>query len=359
MLAGVELGGTQCVCLIGTGPDDIRAQLTLPTGSDPEATLAHIDRILGGWETQYGPLEGLGIASFGPVDLAPKSPRYGHIVSTTKPGWSHTDVLGRLTRNRRIRVGFNTDVNAAALAERRWGDARDLDDLAYITVGTGVGVGLIVGGRTIFGCNHTELGHLRPVRAAGDSWPGSCVFHGDCVEGLASGPAIAARAGIPAADVPSDDPLWDLVAHALGQLLQAIVLATAPRRILIGGGVLNARPGLLVRLRSQLQASLNGYVGAAEVGGEIDRYVVAPGLGRLAGPPRSPGASGRSLRRRYPRPRSAQGTPARPAYAGRCPPTGLPSTDTRIRLPPFWPFLSGWMTISILSPALSELRFQP
>ena len=284
MLAGVELGGTKCVCLVGTGPNDIRSQLTLPTGSNPEATLTHIDGVLSGWETQYGPLEALGIASFGPVDLAPKSPRYGHIVATTKPGWSNTDVLGRLTRKRRIRVRFNTDVNAAALAERRWGAGRGLDDLAYITVGTGVGVGLIVGGRTIFGCNHTELGHLRPVRAPGDSWSGSCVFHGDCVEGLVSGPAIAARAGIPATAVRADDPLWDFVSHTLGQLLHAIVLTTAPRRILIGGGVMDARPGLLIRLRGELQTSLNGYVGAPEVGTDIDRYVVAPGLGSQAGP---------------------------------------------------------------------------
>lgn len=284
MLAGVELGGTKCVCLVGTGPDDIRSQLTLPTGSDPEATLRSIDRTLAGWETQYGPLEALGIASFGPVDLAPQSPRYGYIVSTTKPGWSDADVLGRLTRNRRIRVGFNTDVNGAALAERRWGAARGLDDLAYITVGTGVGVGLIVGGRTIFGCNHTELGHLRPVRAAGDSWPGSCAFHGDCVEGLVSGPAIAARAGIAAAEVRPDDPLWAFVSHALGQLLHAIVLTTAPRRILIGGGVMDTRPELIIRLRGELQSSLNGYVGAAEVGPDIEQYVVAPGLGSQAGP---------------------------------------------------------------------------
>lgn len=284
MLAGVELGGTKCVCLVGTGPDDIRSQLTLPTGSDPEATLRSIDRTLAGWETRYGPLEALGIASFGPVDLAPQSPRYGYIVSTTKPGWSDTDVLGRLTRNRRIRVGFNTDVNGAALAERRWGAARGLDDLAYITVGTGVGVGLIVGGRTIFGCNHTELGHLRPVRAAGDSWPGSCAFHGDCVEGLVSGPAIAARAGIAAAEVGPDDPLWDFVSHALGQLLHAIVLTSAPRRILIGGGVMDTRPEIIIRLRGELQTSLNGYVGAAEVGRDIEQYVVAPGLGSQAGP---------------------------------------------------------------------------
>ncbi len=134
-------------------------------------------------------------------------------------------------------MGFDTDVNGAALAEGRWGAARDLADFAYITVGTGVGVGLVAGGRLVHGFGHPELGHIRIARAAGDDWPGACTFHGDCVEGLASGAAIAARTGMPAEQVPAASPVWDLVAHALSQLAHTIVLATAPRRILIGGGV--------------------------------------------------------------------------------------------------------------------------
>ncbi len=272
------------MCLIGTGPDDIRAQTSIATGSNPAATLGRIESLLNDWQAQYGTVHALGIASFGPIDLSRRSPTYGFITSTVKPGWSHTDIVGRLTRGRVARVGFNTDVNGAALAEKRWGAARGLEDFAYITVGTGVGVGLVVGGRTVFGCNHTELGHMRVVRAPGDQWPGVCVFHGDCVEGLASGPAIAARAGVPANEAPSGGPVWDLAAHALAQLLHSVVLATAPQRIFIGGGVIEARPGLMLQLRRRLRDSLNGYLEIEELGAGIDRYIVAPGLGSLAGP---------------------------------------------------------------------------
>ena len=284
LLAGVELGGTKCVCLIGTGPGDIRAQTSLATGNDPGATLERIDRILGEWQAVHGCVQALGIASFGPLNLSRGSPTYGFITSTVKPGWSHTDVVGRLTRDRPVCVGFDTDVNGAALAEQRWGAARGLGEFAYVTVGTGVGVGLVVRGQTVFGCNHPELGHVRVARAPGDVWPGICRYHLDCVEGLASGPAIAARAGLPPPEIPSDSPVWELAAHALGQLLHTVVLATAPRRIFVGGGVMEARPGLLIQVRRRLRESLNGYLGLDELTEGIDRYVVPPGLGPLAGP---------------------------------------------------------------------------
>jgi fructokinase len=284
LLGAVELGGTKCVCLIGTGPDDIRAQTSIPTGDSSVATLARIRATLDDFERQHGAARALGIASFGPIDLSRRSAGYGCILSTPKPGWAHTDLLGPLSGGRALQVGFDTDVNGAALAERRWGAGRGLDDLAYITVGTGIGAGLIVGGRTVFGCNHTELGHIRVVRAPGDRWPGVCPFHGDCVEGLASGPAIAARAGMPAANLPADHPAWDLAAHALAQLLHTIVLATAPKRILVGGGVATGHPALLARVRQKLRESLNGYLEIDEVGSGIDQYVIAPGLGALAGP---------------------------------------------------------------------------
>jgi fructokinase len=284
LLCGVELGGSKCVCLIGTGPDDIAAQVTVPTGSDPGATLKQIEEILRSWKGIYGSFSALGLASFGPLDLRADSPTFGHITSTVKPGWSGTDVVGRLSRDLSVPIGFNTDVNSAALAESRWGHARGLADFAYITVGTGVGVGLVVGGKPVFGCNHTELGHMRIVRRQGDMWPGICHFHGDCVEGLASGPAIAARTGISAEKVSDDSPVWELVAHALAQLLHTIVLATAPRCILIGGGVFQARPQMFERVRRLLVESLNGYLDLENLTGEIARYVVPPGLGALAGP---------------------------------------------------------------------------
>jgi len=284
VLGGVELGGTKCVCLVGTGPGYIRAQTSIPTGDNSAATLARIRVTLDDLERKHGALSALGIASFGPIDLSRRSPTYGSILSTPKPGWSHTDLLGPLSRGGVVRVGFDTDVNGAALAEKRWGAAQGIDDLAYITIGTGIGVGLIVRGRTVFGCNHTELGHVRIARAPGDTWPGICPFHGDCVEGLASGPAIAARAGMPATDVPADHPAWDLAAHALAQLLHTIVVATAPKRILIGGGVTTGRPALLTVVRQKLRDSLNGYLELDELRSGIDQYIIAPGLGALAGP---------------------------------------------------------------------------
>jgi fructokinase len=284
LLGGIELGGTKCVCLIGTGPDDIRAQISIPTGGDANVTLDRIEAILQDWKTVHGPIAALGIASFGPVELNRTSSRYGFITSTAKPGWRNTDVARRLAKLFPIPVGFDTDVNGAALAEGRWGAARHLADFAYVTVGTGVGVGLVVDGRPAYGFSHSELGHIRIVRKSGDHWGGSCEFHGDCVEGLASGVAIAARAGLPANQIPQNSPVWELVAHALAQLLHTIVLATAPRRILIGGGVAEARPELLAGVRRQLVDSLNGYLKLDELAGGIDGYAVPPGLGSLAGP---------------------------------------------------------------------------
>ncbi|HWG67906.1 MAG TPA: ROK family protein [Steroidobacteraceae bacterium] len=284
LLCGVELGGTKCVCLIGTGPHDIRAQTSIPTGEDAEATLSRIETILRDWKTLHGPIAAFGIASFGPVDLNRASAHYGSITSTPKPGWRNTDVARRLAKLFPVPVAFDTDVNGAALAEGRWGAAKHLTDFAYVTVGTGVGVGLVVGGRPAYGFGHCELGHIRIARKAGDAWRGACAFHGDCVEGLASGPAIAARTGISAGRLPADDAVWELVAHALAQLLHTIVLATAPRRILIGGGVVANRPELLRSVRRELVDSLNGYLTLDELMGGIDGYATPPGLGSMAGP---------------------------------------------------------------------------
>ena len=284
LLAGVELGGTKCVCLIGTGPDDIRAKVSIPTGEDAEITLERIETIFRDWGAEHGSIAALGIASFGPLDLDRTSAQYGSISTTSKPGWRNTDLVRRLARVFPVPVGFDTDVNAAALAEGRWGAAKHLADYAYVTVGTGIGVGLVVDGRPTYGFSHSELGHIRIVRKSGDSWEGACAFHGDCVEGLASGVAIASRAGVPANQIAQDSPVWDLVAHALAQLLHTIVLATAPRRILIGGGVTEARPELLQRVRVQLVQSLNGYLRLEKLTGAIDSYAVPPGLGSRAGP---------------------------------------------------------------------------
>lgn len=282
MLAGVELGGTKCICVLGTGPQDIRATVQVPTES-PARTLERLQAILQGWCTEHGAVAAVGIASFGPLELRPESARYGRIVSSAKPGWSGTDLINRFADRFGVPVGLDTDVNGAALAEGRWGSARGLDNFAYVTVGTGVGVGLIVAGRPVLGFGHPELGHVRVARAAGDLWPGSCPFHGDCIEGLVSGPAIGERAGVAAEQLAPTDPVWEPVAFALGQLAHLLALATAPRRILIGGGVMAARPYLLERVRRHLFASLGGYGHSAELA-DLANYIAPPGLGTLSGP---------------------------------------------------------------------------
>jgi fructokinase len=283
LLCGVELGGSKCVCLIGTDPQNVLARVAVPTSADAHATLQQISEILGDWNRTFGSCSAIGLASFGPLDLRTDSPTFGRITSGVKPGWGGMDIVGRLG-SRGIPVGFNTDVNAAALAEGRWGRARALADFAYVTVGTGVGVGLVVAGKPVLGCAHPELGHLRIARRTGDAWPGICRFHGDCVEGLASGPAISARAGMAAEEIPNGSADWELCAYALAQLMYAIVLATAPRRILVGGGVVQARPQILVHVRRLLIAAVNGYVDLEALVGNIDGYIVSPGLGALAGP---------------------------------------------------------------------------
>ena len=284
LLAGVELGGTKCVCILGSGPDDVRAIERLPTVLEREETLRQIEGVLDRWRQQFGPMRALGIASFGPVDLRADSPTFGYITSTSKPGWLNTDVAQRLGKRSGLPVGFDTDVNGAALAEGRWGAGRGLDNFAYVTVGTGIGVGSIVRGRSIFGMNHTELGHIRVVRKPGDTFAGMCPYHGDCIEGLASGPAIEKRAGKPAAQLAPDDPVWDYVVHGLAQLLHTMVLTTAPQRIFLGGGVMSGQAHLFERIQQELKRSLNRYVEAPELEHDIARFIVPPGLGAMAGP---------------------------------------------------------------------------
>lgn len=284
LLCGVELGGTKCVCVLGTPHGEVRAQTAVPTGKDAPLTLRAIEQIMRGWSAAHGAFGAIGVASFGPLELRRHSPDYGRIGATPKEGWTNFDLAGFFTGRFGGSVGLSTDVIGAALAEARWGAACGLTDFAYVTVGTGVGVGLIAAGRPILGWHHPELGHIRVPRLPGDLWPGACRFHGDCVEGLASGPAIEARSGAAAASLPPDSPVWDSVTHALAQLAHTLVLATGPQRILMGGGVLSAQPQLFASIREQLRLSLNGYLRIEELAGGLDAYVAPPGLGVRAGP---------------------------------------------------------------------------
>jgi fructokinase len=278
VFGGVETGGSKWECAIGTGPDDLQATETIPTTTPVET----IDRVVAFFERK-GPVDAIGIGSFGPVDGKPSSPGWGHITTTPKPGWANTDVGPEVHRRLSVPVAFDTDVNAAALGEQRWGAARGLDTFCYITIGTGIGGGGMAGGNLLHGLLHPEFGHLRiPHDFVEDPFQGVCPYHGDCWEGLAAGPAIEARWGRPAEELAGRDDVWELEAHHLALGLVSVICVLSPQRIIIGGGVGTA-PDLLPRVRPRVVALLNGYLSAPAVTEEIDEYLVPPALGRRSG----------------------------------------------------------------------------
>jgi fructokinase len=281
LVGGIEGGGTKFVCVIGTGPDDIRAEETFPT-SDPEATLAAAAGFFARHRAAF-PIAALGIGCFGPLDLDPASATYGAITTTPKPGWSGVNVAGYFARRLGVPIGWETDVNAAALAERRWGAARGLDALVYFTVGTGIGGGALVAGRPLHGLVHPEMGHI-PLAALPDAnRDGICPYHGGgCLEGVASGPALAARAGRPAEELAADDPIWEDEARYLAFGAAVTALMLSPQRIIIGGGVLK-QSHLYPRIRAHFTALLGGYVRSPTLEGGAASYIVPPQLGDRAG----------------------------------------------------------------------------
>jgi fructokinase len=282
LFGAIEAGGTKFVCLVGSGPEDMRAETRFPT-TTPDATIRNAVEFLRAEQKRQGPLAAVGIASFGPVDLQPRSPTYGFITSTPKPGWANVDIVGAARAALELPVGFDTDVNAAGLAEWRWGAARGLDSVLYLTVGTGIGGGGLVDGRLLHGLVHPEMGHIRiPHDLTADPFPGACPFHGDCLEGLASGPAMRARWQQGAEDLPDDHEAWPLEARYLALAVVNFVCTLSPQRIVIGGGVMS-HPPLLGMIRAQVVELLNNYVRAPEVIEQINEYIVAPALAARAG----------------------------------------------------------------------------
>jgi fructokinase len=275
----VETGGSKVLCAVGTGADDVHAELRIPTG-EPAVTLARAVAFL---REQPTAVAAVGIASFGPVDLDPRSPTFGFITTTPKPAWAHTDVAGPFRTALGVPVGFDTDVNGAALGEHRWGAARGVDPLVYVTVGTGIGGGGIVNGRLLHGLVHPEMGHLRlPHDRVADPFPGACPYHGDCLDGLASGRALRERWGAPAETLPADHPAWTLEADYLALGLVSVIGVLSPKRIVVGGGVMQ-QPTLLPRVRRRVVELLAGYVRAREIVEDVENYIVPPALGARAG----------------------------------------------------------------------------
>ena len=281
LCGGIEAGGTKFVCMVGSGPDDIRAQVRFPTTSPAET----IGRAIAFFKQQMQELtlSAIGVASFGPVNLDSTSPTFGYITTTPKPGWANTDIVGGLKAELNIPVIFDTDVNAAAFGEFRWGAGQGLDPVIYLTIGTGIGGGAICNGRPLHGMVHPEMGHiLIPHDRELDPFPGVCPFHGDCLEGLACGPAMRQRWGQPAEILPDDYPAWNIEAHHIALALVNLVLCYSPRRVIIGGGVMQ-REALFPLVRRKVQQLLNGYVHSPQIIENIDQYIVPPALGSQSG----------------------------------------------------------------------------
>jgi fructokinase len=274
MIAGIELGGSKTVVATGTPDGEVHEEWRFPT-TTPLETFQHAIT----WIAERGAPEAVGIAAFGPVGVVPGRAEYGKLLATPKLGWAHFPIIGTLqSAFPAARIRLETDVNAAALAEARLGAARGLDDIAYITIGTGIGAGILSGGRLIHGALHPEFGHIKVPRAPGDTFVGVCSFHGDCLEGLASGPSIAGRWGRSAAELPADHPAWDTETWYLAHGILSLLGIASPARVIVGGGVSQAA-NFHTRTESLLVSITAGYFSPLS----FSPYVVPPLLGQQAG----------------------------------------------------------------------------
>jgi fructokinase len=274
LLGAVEIGGTKVRCAIGTGPENRVAECTVPTGS-PDETLSAVIAFFAAQPSTAA----IGVGCFGPVDLRPASPTWGHIRTTPKSGWSNTSVAPRIAQQLGVPVAFDTDVGAALRGECRWGALQGVHAAVYLTVGTGIGGAAVVAGQPVVGAAHPEMGHV-PVSTEPDDplARGICPFHGDCLEGRAAGPALTARWGVQGEDLPDDHPAWDLEARYLALGIRSVGAVLAPDRVVVGGG-LGLRPGLLALVRRHLERGLGGYGGLPYA----STWVVPAGLGADAG----------------------------------------------------------------------------
>lgn len=283
LIAAIEAGGTKFNCAVGTGPDDIRSQVRIET-TTPTETLREVVDYLEHASREFGALSAIGVGCFGPLDLQRNSETYGHITTTPKEGWKYTDLLGTLKECFHVPIGFDTDVNAAALGEHLWGNGQRCEPLVYLTVGTGIGGGVLLRGEPHHGALHPEIGHLMvpQVMSEAPNPEGVCPFHGGCLEGLISGPAIEARWGAPASSFDADHACWGEFASLMALALMNLTLTLSPQRVILGGGVMH-QTQLFPMIQEELQRMLNGYLQTRELVEGIANYVVPPGLGDRAG----------------------------------------------------------------------------
>ena len=281
LYGGMEAGGTKFVCVVASGPGHIVDEIRYGT-TTPAETLERAIQFFRPF-VEAGEISSIGVGAFGPLDLNPQSSTYGYITATPKPGWSNADVRGTIHRELNVNVALDTDVNVAALGEYTWGASQGCNPSLYLTIGTGIGGGYIKDGRSLVGLLHPEMGHVRiPHSRERDPFLGVCPFHGDCFEGLASGPAIEKRLGLPGARIPEDDPFWDLEADYIASALMNYILVLSPKKIILGGGVMQ-RESLFPRVRSRVRELLNGYVSSKFLLEKIDSYILPPGLGNQSG----------------------------------------------------------------------------
>lgn len=284
LIAAIEAGGTKFNCAVGRGPEALIETTRIPT-TTPKETLEAVARFFSNAKSRHGAFAAIGVGCFGPVDLHPESATFGHITSTPKPGWQNTDVVGVLKSRFKVPVAFDTDVNGAVLGEYLWGAGQSMDPLVYITIGTGVGGGVLVNGKLLHGLLHPEIGHVHvppPRKSKAVMRRGQCPFHAHCVEGYVSGPAIANRWGVLAEKLPPDSPAWEEAAEVLAHLCLNLTLTLSPKRIILGGGVMEQEQ-ILPLVHGQFVKLVNGYLRATEMGSRVADYLVRPALGSRAG----------------------------------------------------------------------------
>jgi fructokinase len=279
LFGGIEGGGTKFICAVGSDPQNIVDEIRFPTATPVET----VQQVCDFFKPHLSQLRGIGLGSFGPVDVDPESPTYGYVTTTPKPNWANTNILGMLRERLNLPIAMDMDVVTAGLGEAKWGASMGFDPSLYLTIGTGIGGGFIVNGKPLRGLVSLEMGHIRlPRDLSLDPFRGACPYHGDCFEGLASGPAIQARFGQRAETLSNDDPFWDVEAGYISHALANYIFTLAPRKIILGGGIMQ-NDFMFEKIRARVKALLNEYLNHPTLINHMDEYIVPPALGSRSG----------------------------------------------------------------------------